>query len=134
MTTFSHRHTKHAEEYRGLLSNGGGNASVSSLIPTTIDIDHSKNVARRPNAKMRFSAPILVCSVFLLGALCGSYLSSSSSGKNDMIASIFPSSFKVKEYDGTTKARYAHVSSMCRCPSDKVRKKKDISGRITIIE
>ena len=96
----SNRHAKVVdEEHCALLNVGGQNASSS---------DATAPNRSQPTASVddnRLSTVILVCGVFLLGALFGSH--SSSSG-NNILATI------------QSAQRDVHVGSMCRCGSQKV--------------
>ena len=100
------------EEYRGLLRSNGNDDAPST-------VTNSRRLMNRARAmKTRLSTPTLIFSVFIMGALFGSLMSSSSkrsSENHNVITTILPSS--LKEDDEIMKARDVHVSSMCRCPS-----------------
>ncbi|KAL7490965.1 hypothetical protein ACHAWT_000818 [Skeletonema menzelii] len=101
----SNRHAKAVdEEHCALLSLDGGQNNASSHGATTTKSTHTRSPHNAYVNDSRLSTAILVCCVFLLGALFGSHSSSSGS----VIATI------------KSAPRDVHVGSMCRCGSEKV--------------
>ena len=100
------------EEYGGLLDKENGNRILSYVASNKLTAPlvcyHCAFVRARGD---KFSTPILICCVFLLGVLCGS-----NSSKWNMIYTVFP--FNVASINSAP--RHVHVGSMCRCGSNRV--------------
>ena len=100
------------EEYRGLLRSSGNDDAPSAATNSLRLMNRARAIEMRS-----LSTPTLIFSVFIMGALFGSLMSSSkrSSENHNVVTTILPSS--LKEDDEIMKARDVHVSSMCRCGS-----------------